>query len=227
MLHSILLVEDDKGLQKYLAELLLEQNFSVDVASSGAKALSLIEAKRPDIVILDLGLPDISGETICTEIRKHHPDTPIIILTARDAVADVVQGLNLGADDYITKPFSADELVARINARLRQIDTTDQTLQVGDLTLNTETHEVSRHDKKIDLTPQEFKLLHYLMSNKNRILSREMILNRLWAYAPDIETRVVDVYIGYLRKKIDQDHPNPLIQSVRGFGYMIKDKSNS
>ena len=227
MLYSILLVEDDKGLQKYLTELLLENNFQVEIASSGAQALSYLEEKKPNLVVLDLGLPDISGETVCTEIRKQYADLPIIILTAKDGVTDIIHGLNLGADDYVTKPFVADELLARIKARLRQTESIEDTLSVGGLTLDTQTHEVTRDGKEISLTPQEFKLLHYLMSNKNRILSREMILNRIWMYSPDIETRVVDVYIGYLRKKIDNGFEQKIIHSVRGFGYMIKDDNNN
>jgi DNA-binding response OmpR family regulator len=143
---------------------------------------------------------------------------------AKDTVADVVAGLNLGADDYVTKPFVADELLARISARLRnQNSAKDNKLKVDGLALDNKTFEVEREGKQIQLTPQEFKLLEYLMNNQGRILTREMILNRVWLYSPDIETRVVDVYMGYLRKKIDQDFEKKLLHSVRGFGYMIKE----
>ncbi|OGE30810.1 hypothetical protein A2631_03925 [Candidatus Daviesbacteria bacterium RIFCSPHIGHO2_01_FULL_44_29] len=223
MVNTILIVEDDSGLQKYLKELLLDNGYSTQVASDGIQALNSIEKLAPDLILLDLGLPNMSGEAVCAELRKKHSELPIIILTAKDTTSDIVQGLNLGADDYMTKPFVADELLARIKVRLRSKNGTDHKLQVDDLELDNNTLEVHRANKHIQLTPQEFKLLQYLMSNKGRILTREMILNRVWLYSPDIETRVVDVYMGYLRKKIDADLEKKLIHSVRGFGYMIKD----
>lgn len=224
MVHSILVVEDDKGLQKYLKELLLDNGYSVKIADDGIVALNIIAKSEPDVVVLDLGLPNMSGEAVCAEIRKKYPDLPVIILTAKDSISDIVQGLNLGADDYITKPFVADEFLARIKARLRRKEGgTNAVLQVADLILNSKTLEVSRAGKPIQLTPQEFKLLQYLMNNKGRILTREMILNRIWLYSSDIETRVVDVYMGYLRKKIDANHEKKLLHSVRGFGYIIKE----
>lgn len=223
MTKNILVVEDDQGLQKYLKELLLDNGYSVQIASDGVQALNVINKLTPDLVILDLGLPNMSGEAVCMEIRKKYPDLRVIILTAKDGVEDIVAGLDLGADDYMTKPFIADELLARIKARLRYTNGGNDRLEVGNLVLDTKTLEVKRDDKLIQLTPQEFKLLQYLMSNKGRILTREMILNRVWLYSPDIETRVVDVYMGYLRKKIDNEFDKKLIHSVRGFGYMIKD----
>lgn len=223
MAKTILVVEDDTGLQKYLKELLLDNSFSVTVASDGVAALNSISRLVPDLVILDLNLPNMSGEAVCLEIRKKYPELRVIILTAKDGVTDIIEGLNLGADDYMTKPFIADELIARIKARLRYQDGHDTTLRVNDLELNDKTLEVKREGREIQLTPQEFKLLQYLMSNKGRILTREMILNRVWLYSPDIETRVVDVYMGYLRKKVDNGYDKKLLHSIRGFGYMIKD----
>lgn len=223
MTQSVLIVEDDKGLQKYLKELLLDNGFAVQIASDGIAALDYLQKTQPDMVVLDLGLPNMSGETVCLEIRKKYKDLPVIILTARDSIADIVQGLNLGADDYITKPFVADEFLARIKARLRRQGETDTVLKVADLELNNKTLEVKRAGKQIQLTPQEFKLLQYLMNNKGRILTREMILNRIWLYSSDVETRVVDVYMGYLRKKIDNSNPKKLLHSIRGFGYVIKE----
>lgn len=221
MVNKILIVEDDTSIQEFLRELLLDNGYSVETASDGVIALNLIKKSQPDLVLLDLGLPNLAGEAVCTEIRKKYPDLPVIILTAKDDVSDVVKGLNLGADDYITKPFVADELLARIRARLRHGE--EVTLQVGDLEVNNKTFEVKRSDKSITLSPHEFKLLQYLMSNKGRVLTREMILNRVWLYSYEVDTRVVDVYIGYLRKKIDSEYKKKLIQSVRGFGYMIKE----
>ena len=223
MVKNILVVEDDKGLQQYLKELLLDNDYSVQAAADGISALNLLKKTEPDLVVLDLGLPNMGGEAVCMEIRKKYPDLPVIILTAKDAVSDIVAGLNLGADDYMTKPFVADELLARMKARLRSKDVSDTKLKVADLVLDNKTLEVKRGSKPIQLTPQEFKLLQYLMHNRGRVLTREMILNRIWLSSPDIETRVVDVYMGYLRKKIDAETEKKLIQSVRGFGYTIKD----
>lgn len=222
-MSTILVVEDDNGVKKYLRELLLDSGYSVRTAGDGIKALDEIEKLKPDLMVLDLGLPNMSGEAVCREVRKDYPDLPIIILTARDTTSDIVSGLNLGADDYMTKPFVSDELLARIKARLRKTDGQDSKLGVSDLELDNQTIEVRRAGKQITLTPREFKLLHYLMSNKGRILTRDMILDRVWAYSPDIESRAVDVYIGYLRKKIDNGFAKKLLHSVRGFGYMIKE----
>lgn len=223
MVHTILVVEDDKGLQKYLKELLLDNGYAVHTASDGIQALEYFKQAEPDLMVLDLGLPNMGGEAVCQEVRKKHKELPIIILTAKDSVNDIVQGLNLGADDYMTKPFVADEFLARIKARLRKQGDGETMLKVADLELNSKTLEVKRNGKQIQLTPQEFKLLQYLMSNKGRILTREMILSRIWLYSSDVETRVVDVYMGYLRKKVDTDYPKRLLHSVRGFGYVIKE----
>ncbi len=223
MTKTVLVVEDDTGLNKYLKELLLDNGFFVQTAGDGVQALNALQKTLPDLMILDLGLPNMSGEAVCMEVRKKYPELPVIILTAKDSINDIVNGLNLGADDYMTKPFVADELLARIKARLRAKGTGDTKLIVGDLELDNQSLEVKRNQQDIQLTPQEFKLLQYLMSNKGRILTREMILNRVWLYSPEIETRVVDVYMGYLRKKIDSDYEKKLLHSVRGFGYMIKD----
>lgn len=224
MLAKLLIVEDDASLQKYLKEFLQENDYVANVASDGAAALNTVTKSPPDLIILDLGLPTMSGESVLVEVRKKYPELPIIILTAKDSTPDIVQTLDLGADDYLTKPFVANELLARIKARLRSSEDHNRSvLKVGDLELDSQKLEVKRSGKQIQLTPQEFKLLQYLMSNKDRVLTREMILNRVWLYSPDIETRVVDVYMGYLRKKVDQGFADKLIQSIRGFGYMIKE----
>jgi len=224
MAETVLVVEDDAGLQKYLRELLLDNGYAVQAVSDGIAALEYFKKSEPDLVVLDLGLPVMAGEAVTQEIRKKYKEIPIIILTAKDSITDKVQGLNLGADDYMTKPFVADEFLARIKARLRKQTTHDEILSVGDLTLNSKTMEVARGKNAIQLTPQEFKLLQYLMSNKGRILTREMILSRIWLYSSDVETRVVDVYMGYLRKKIDKGQTKKLLHSVRGFGYVLKEE---
>jgi len=221
--YTILVVEDDKGVQTYLKELFVENNYTVQVASDGAQALNSIQKLLPDLVILDLGLPNLSGEAVCLEIRKEYPKLPVIIFTARDSISDIVSGLNLGADDYITKPFIPEELLARVKANLREKGSMDNKLKIWDLELDSENFEVKRENKLINLTPQEFKLLQYLMNNKGRVLTREMILNRVWSYSTEVETRVVDVYMGYLRKKIDEGFDKKLLHSIRGFGYLIKE----
>jgi len=223
MNQAILIVEDDQGIREYLRELLTGEGYSVTTAPDGTTALEKLDKTPPDLVLLDLKLPDISGESICRTINKDYQDTAVIMLTAKDASNDVVEGLNLGADDYITKPFEEQELLARVKARLRSKGNGGDEIKVGDLSLNSKTFTVKRDGKIISLTPQEYKLLEYLMRNANQVLTREMILNRIWLYSPDIETRVVDVYIGYLRKKIDKGHNKKLIHSVRGFGYTIKE----
>ncbi len=223
MNKTILIVEDEKELQTYLKESLLDNNFLVQTASDGIKAINMIKQSPPDLVLLDLGLPNMSGESVCLEIRRKFPELKVIILSARNDTADIVKGLNLGADDYVTKPFTLDELMARINARLRQDKANNVVRKIADLELNQETHEVKRSGKLIELSPTEFKLLEYLMINQGKVVTREMILNKIWSASPDIETRSVDIYIGYLRKKIDKDFKPTLIQSIRGFGYILKE----
>jgi DNA-binding response OmpR family regulator len=220
MVQNILLVEDDKNIREYLQKALIECDFNVKSTGDGAKAINTIKQGNIDLVILDLGIENISGETVCIEAKKLFPDLPIIILTAKNKAADVVSGLGMGADDYISKPFDFDELHARIKTRLKK--SSSNVIQVEDLKLNKQSLEVTRGDKKISLTAKEIRLLEYLMMNKGVVLSRERILNHIWAYSPEVETRVVDVYIGYLRNKIDKGNSKPLIESVRGFGYVIK-----
>lgn len=223
MTNSILLVEDDKVLQKHVKELLLDNGYNTHVVSDSTTALTYLKKIEPDIVLLDLEFSTTSGKVVYTQIRNKYHDLPIIIMTTEDSIANIVQELNLGANDYITKPFISEEFVAKINTHLRNTTITDTLLKVADLELNTKTLSVKRAGKPIQLTPQEFKLLHYFMSNKDHVLTREMILNRIWQYASDVETRVVDVYMGYLRKKIDKDSSKKLLHSIRGFGYVLKE----
>ena len=220
MIHKILIVEDDKNISGYLEESLKEAGYRTKVTSDGAVALNYIKETPPDLILLDLGIESISGETVCTEVKKSFPDLPIIILTAKDSKKEIVHGLDLGADDYLPKPFDTDELLARIRARLKQ--TVNPQLILEDLILNTHTMEVTRSGNPISLTAKEFKLLEYLLLNRGTVLSRETILDHIWMYSPDIESRVVDVYIGNLRKKIDGGFPVKLIKSMRGFGYTIR-----
>ncbi len=220
-MNNILVAEDDKTIREALRDFLIDNNYVVDVAEDGAQALQSIRKLQPDLIILDLILPKISGETVCKEVKKLFPNLPIIILTAKNQSADVIRGFNLGADDYITKPFELEELLSRIRVKLKK-NGNDEKLQVADLILDPKSIIVMRNRKKITLTPREFKLLQYLLINKGKVLTREMILNRIWQYALDVDTRVVDVYIGYLRRKIDSGSQKKLISSVRGFGYVIR-----
>lgn len=222
MTSSILLIEDDLTIRNYIQSLLVQSGYSIRATESGINALEMLGDLPPDLIILDLQLPDMQGESVCTEIRKSHPDLPIIMLTGKTATSEKVHGFSIGADDYITKPFAAEELLARVKARLKN-QTAQTILTVGDLELNNKTVQVTRAGKKIALTPQEFKLLEYLMINKNIVLTREMILNKVWSYSSEVETRVVDVYMGYLRKKIDAGQTKKMINSVRGFGYSIRE----
>lgn len=221
MTYRILVVEDDENIRDYLVDALKETGYLTKSTSDGAEALKIVKALPPDLIVLDLGIESISGETVCTEVKKMYPDLPIIILTAKSTSPEIVHGFDLGADDYISKPFDTDELLARIRTRLKQKSTSQ--LKIDDLILDSSTYEVKRGNKIIELTAKEFKLLEYLIHNKGAVLSRETILDHIWLYAPDIESRVVDVYIGYLRKKIDEGSSKKLIKSVRGFGYTIRE----
>lgn len=221
MLPRVFVIEDDPDIQGYLKDQLTLNNFLVKTASTGATGLSLIKRNEPDLVLLDLKLPDIGGESVCRQLRESYPNLPIIILTSNDSLPDKVKVLGIGADDYMTKPFEISELIARIRARTRHKSQIPALLKVEDLEVDTQKIEVRRSGKIIILTPQEFKLLEHLMTNPGRVLTRESILNRLWVSSPDIESRVVDVYIGYLRKKIDAGFKKKLIRSIRGFGYTI------
>ena len=224
MVKTIMVIEDDEDVRKYINELLLDHGYSIIEAPDGVKALNLIEKRRPDLIILDLLLPKLSGETVLSDIKKKFPDLCVVILTAKNEVSDIVKGFNLGADDYLTKPFNGEELIVRIKARLRHLEHGGTILKVDDLELNSTTFEVKRGDHLINLSHKEYLLLQYLMANANRVLTRDMILQRIWLTSDYIEPRVVDVYIGYLRKKIDFEFKKQLINTVRGFGYVIRNK---
>lgn len=220
-MNKVLIAEDDVTIRESIASFLTDKDYFVYSVGDGAAALEVVKKNLPDLVILDLGLPKITGESVCREIKSKFPSIPVIILTAKNQTADVVSGFNLGADDYISKPFELDELMARIAVRLKSDNNTK--IEVDDLILDPQAIRVTRGGKEISLTPHEFKLLHYLLINRGRVLSREMILNKVWQYSMDVDSRVVDVYVGYLRKKIDNGGVRKLIHSMRGFGYTIKE----
>lgn len=219
---TILIIEPNRKLQNYLKDLLVKGGYEARTTSGGAKALSLIDKLQPDLVILDRKITDVRGESLCWEVREEYPDLPIILLLEEVEVEKVAKLYRAGADDFIAKPIKTKVLLSRIRMQLASRRTGKTEYQVGDLVLNIKTFQVKRGSKIIRLTPQEFKLLKFLMRHKGRVLTREMILSRVWGYNADVQSRAVDVYIGYLRDKIDKGFDNKLIQTVRGFGYMIK-----
>lgn len=221
MQATIVIIEDEPQIAEFLQEVVTDEGFLVYTETTGTQGLKRVDQVSPELVLLDLNLPDIDGRSICEKIKSKNPATSVIMVTSQDTPTEIASGLNLGADDYIPKPVNPNVLVARIKARLRKADLGATQLEVDDLNLNQETHEVYRAGQSIDLSPQEYKMLAYFMANENRVLSRDMILSRIWQGNPDIETRVVDVYVGYLRKKIDFKEPK-LLHSVRGFGYVMK-----
>lgn len=225
---SILVVEDEQKLSRVLQLELEYENYNTEVAANGLDALRLIREKTWDLVLLDIMLPELSGLEVLRRTRKIDEITPIILLTARDQVHDKVSGLDLGANDYLSKPFEIEELLARIRVHLRQGKAkhiNQRMLQVGDLSVDLDSREVKRNGQLIALTPREYDLLIYLLENKNIVLTREQLIEQVWGYGFYGDTNVVDVYIRYLRQKMDKDFKTRYIQTVRGVGYTIKDQS--
>ncbi|MGJ9459429.1 response regulator transcription factor [Oceanobacillus sp. CF4.6] len=223
---KILIVEDEPKISRVLQLELEYENYETEIAANGKEAIRLIEEKVWDLVLLDIMIPELSGLEVLRRIRKTDDRTPIILLTARDEVHDKVSGLDLGANDYITKPFQIEELLARIRVHLRKPVTkqvNEDVLAVGDLSVNLNGHEVKRNGSTIELTPREFDLLVCLLKNKNIVLSRDKLIEQVWGFDYFGDTNVVDVYIRYLRKKVDKDYDKAYIQTVRGVGYTIKD----
>ncbi|MBG9548253.1 MAG: response regulator transcription factor [Bacillota bacterium] len=229
MRESILVAEDEAKIARLLEIELEFEGYQVTKAMDGIQAMELYRTGSWDLIILDIMLPGFSGIEILRRIRSKDKQTPILLLTAKSSVEDKVSGLDLGANDYITKPFQIEELLARIRAALRvKTAAAEETpaidcLEVSDLKLNEKTREVSRGDQSIELTPREFALLVYLMTNKKQVLNREQILEAVWGYDFLGDTNVVDVYIRYLRKKIDLPEMPSLIHTIRGVGYVLKE----
>lgn len=225
MAMRILVVEDEKKLANFIKHGLEEERYIVEVANDGNKGLELAMNNHYDAILLDVMLPGIDGFTILRELRNAGISVPIMMLTARGATEDRVMGLDLGADDYLPKPFSFEELAARLRSILRRSSPEKSTkLQCGDLVLDTVTHFAYRGGKEIELTTKEYALLEYLMRNKNRIVSRSSILQHVWKHSFDPESNIIDVYIKRLREKIETDPNTPqLIQSIRGVGYRIRE----
>lgn len=223
----ILVVEDEHKIANSIKKGLTQESFAVDLAYDGTSGFDLAFSEIYDVIILDLMLPGLSGEEICEKLRLEKIHTPILILTARGQLQDKVDGLNSGADDYLTKPFAFEELLARVRALSRRPQNTVKTiLTVGDLSLDTISFEVKRAGKPIRLSSKEFALLEYLLRHPNQIVTKEQIINHIWDYEADVLPNTVEVYIGYLRNKIDKPFPKifPLIHTVRGFGYKLSEK---
>ncbi len=221
---NILLVEDETKMAAFIKEALGEQHYAVDVTHDGDDALRMAEVNFYDLFILDIMLPKKDGLAVCKELREKKNNSPILLLTAKSKLQDKVRGLDLGADDYLPKPFEIEELLARVRALLRRSKQDKSAiLQVADLVLNQTTQEVSRAGKPIELTSKEYALLRYLMIHANEIVPRTMIIEHVWDVESAAFTNVVDVYINYIRSKVDKDFSCPLIHTVRAVGYILKE----
>jgi two-component system OmpR family response regulator len=222
---KVLVVDDEQSITDLVALALRYEQFEVAVAHTGRQALTAVRSFQPDLVVLDVMLPDFDGFEVARRMGAECPAVPVLFLTARDATDDKIRGLTLGGDDYMTKPFSLEELVARIRAvlrRTRRATEEPQRLLFGDLEIDEDTYEVHRGGRAVEVTATEYKLLHYLMLNPRRVLSKAQILDRVWNYDFGGDANVVEIYISYLRKKLDPLGP-PLIHTVRGFGYCLRE----
>ena len=220
---KILIIEDEKKLARILKQGLEENGFTVDLAHDGADGQYQVENYAYDAVLLDLMLPEVDGLTILASLRNQGSDVPVLIITARGEVEDRIKGLNLGADDYLAKPFDLDELIARLRALIRRSrGKPSPLLTVGDLTIDTNTRTVSRAETAIQLSAREYDILVYLALNSGRVVSRTELIEHIYETDYDWDSNVIDVYISYLRTKIDKGYPVPLIQTVRGAGYLLK-----
>jgi heavy metal response regulator len=222
----LLLVEDDRGIARFVKKGLLEHAFLVDLASDGEEGLSLAFQMSYDLIILDILLPKMNGLEILTRLRAAAIQTPVIFLTAKDSEEDIVRGLNAGADDYLTKPFSFNELLARVHALLRRgkIVSPATRLQIADLILEVDGHRVFRGKEKIDLTPKEYALLEFFMRHPGEIITRTMINEKVWDYHFDTSTNIVEVHVSHLRNKIDKDFEPKLLHTAKGVGYVLEER---
>jgi two-component system OmpR family response regulator len=221
----VLVVDDEESITQLVSTVLRYEGFEVEAAADGRAAVQLARTFQPDIVVLDVMLPDLDGFEVYRRLANGSTPVPVLFLTARDSSEDRVHGLTLGADDYVGKPFSLEELVARVRAVLRRTRGGHEdgaVLRYADLELNEDAHEVTRGDRLIQLTPTEFNLLRYLLANAGRVVSKAQILDHVWRYDFGGDSSVVETYISYLRKKVDGGGDDPLIQTVRGFGYSLR-----
>jgi two-component system, OmpR family, response regulator len=221
----VLVVDDEPNISELLSMALRYEGWDVQTAATGSQAIGAAKAFRPDAVVLDMMLPDFDGLTVLRRMRQENPAIPVLFLTARDAVEDRVAGLTAGGDDYVTKPFSLEEVVARLRALMRRTTVSalsaESVLVVGDLTLDEDSHEVTRDGEAVNLTATEFELLRFLMRNPRRVLSKAQILDRVWNYDFGGQANVVELYISYLRKKVDAGRA-PMIHTMRGAGYVLR-----
>ena len=221
----VLFVEDEKRVRDFVARGLRAEQFAVDTAEDGATALSFAETYKYDLLILDLMLPGLSGTELLRKVRLKDKQVPILVLTARDSITDKVENFEAGADDYLTKPFMFAELLSRVKALLRRTSLNQSSvLRVADLELDQISQQVRRGGRRIELTAKEYALLQYMMSNVNRVISRTLMLEHVWDQSFDGATNIVDVYVRYLRNKVDGPFEKKLIRTVRGFGYLIGDE---
>ncbi len=218
----VLVVDDDDNIRYLLHTAVKHAGFDVDDAANGRDAMAKVASWHPDLVLLDVMLPDLDGFEVCRRLRADRVETPIIFLTARDDVDDRIRGLTIGGDDYVTKPFSLEEVVARVGVVLRRTGAVggDDVLRYADLELDDEAHQVRRDGHLVDLSPTEYKLLRYLLLNPGRVLSRAQIVDRVWQYDYLGDTNIVETYVSYLRRKLGDP---PLIQTVRGVGYVLRE----
>ncbi len=223
---KILFVEDDKGISRFVEKGLLENGFVVDLAHDGEGGLRQALEIPYDVIILDVLLPRMDGMEVLAELRAREIQTPVIFLTVKDSEGDIVQGLNLGADDYLTKPFSFSELLARIHALLRRGKRTlpSMKLQVADLVVEIDGHRVFRGNERIDLTPKEYTLLEFFMRHPGEIITRTMITEKVWDYRFDTSTNIVEVHVSHLRNKIDKNFDPKLLHTVKGVGYVLEER---
>ena len=220
-----LVVDDEPTIGELLSTALRYEGWEVQTALTGLAAVKAAKSWEPDVILLDVMLPDLSGLEVLRRVRATHPYVPVLFLTAKDAVEDRIAGLTAGGDDYVTKPFSLEEVVARLRSLLRRAGATsareDAVLRVGDLSLDEDSHEVSRAGRDIHLTATEFELLRYFMRNPKRVLSKAQILDRVWQYDFGGQANIVELYVSYLRRKIDKGH-EPMLHTLRGVGYVLK-----
>ena len=221
----ILIVEDEKKVASFIKKGLEEEYFAADIALDGKEGMKMATTEEYDAIIMDIMLPFIDGISLLKEIRKREIITPVLMLTVKDSLKDKVEGLDAGADDYLTKPFAFEELIARVRALLRRNENTKTTkLKLGDLLLDLQTHKVIRENQEIILTPKEYAILEYLMRNSNKVVSRTKLIEHVYDYHFDPETNIIDVYINKVRSKVDTNFKIPLIHTIRGIGYIIKDE---
>jgi len=219
---SVLLVEDESVLARLIESVLVEEGYSVKAVGDGDAAIAAAQLTPPDLVILDVGLPGRGGLEVCRELRRQGFGMPIVMLTARDALVDRVAGLDAGADDYLVKPFAFEELLARMRAHLRRSRDDHERLQIADLVLEPATRRAWRGTREVLLSDREFRLLEVLMRHPGMVLTRQRLLDRVWGYRADPSSNVVDIYVHYLRRKIDQGESVHLIQTIRGAGYSVR-----